>query len=164
MSVKDHDTYLVKVPSGAQTGIKIFIEPGLKVAGGLTTEVLLDFNVDKSFVLKGNINTPAGIKGFNFKPVIRAVNNTTAGVLEGVVNYADTVLLPDASVWIEQDTVITTAYTDGGGFYAIPGIPAGLYKVSATKEGFDTISFEDVKIVEGNLTVQNFTLDSLVVE
>lgn len=164
LSVKDHETYSVKVPSGSQTGIKIFIEPALRVAGGLTAEVLLDFNVDKSFVLKGNVNTPAGIKGFNFKPVIRAVNNTTAGVIEGVVTYADTVLLPDVSVWIEQDTVITTAYTDDTGFYAMPGIPAGFYTVSAVKEGFDTVSYADVEVVEGNLTVQNFVLDSTEVK
>lgn len=164
ISVIDHETYEVKVPSGAQTGIKIFMEPALRVAGGLTSEVLLDFNVDKSFVLKGNVNTPAGIKGFNFKPVIRAVNNTTAGVIEGVVTYADTVLLPDVSVWIEQDTVITTAYTDTTGFYAMPGIPVGFYTVSAVKEGFDTVSYADVEVVEGNLTVQNFVLDSTEVK
>ena len=164
ISVKEYETYEVKVPSGAQTGIKIFIEPALRVAGGLTTEVLLDFNVDKSFVLKGNINSPAGIKGFNFKPVIRAVNNTTAGVIEGVVTYADTVLLSDVSVWLEQDTVVTTAYTDTTGFYAMPGIPAGYYTVSATKEGFDTVSYSDVEVMEGNLTVQNFVLDSTEVK
>jgi len=164
LSVKDQETYSVKVPSGSQTGIKIFIEPALNVAGGLTTEVLLDFNVDKSFVLKGNASTQAGIKGFNFKPVIRAVNNTTSGVVEGVVIDADSLLLQDVSVWIEQDTVITTAYTDLEGYYAIPGIPAGFYSLSATKEGFDTITYSDVEIVEGNLTVQNFTLNPTEVE
>ncbi|MEN8227644.1 MAG: DUF4382 domain-containing protein [Bacteroidota bacterium] len=164
LSVIDHETYGVKVPSGAQTGIKIFIEPALKVAGGLTTEVLLDFNVEKSFVLKGDLMTPAGIKGFNFKPVIRAVNNTTAGVMEGVVTYADTVLLEDVSVWTEQDTVITSAFTDTEGYYAMPGLPAGFYTVSAAKEGFDTVSYADVEVVEGNLTVQNFVLDSTVVK
>lgn len=155
--VKEGETYGLKVPSGAQTGIKIFIEPELYVAGGLTTEVLLDFNIEKSFILKGNVNTPAGIKGFNFKPVIRAVNITTAGTVEGVVDYADT-LQQDVSVWIAQETVITSAFTDTSGYYAMPGIPAGFYTLSAAKEGFDTITFEGVEIVAGNLTRQNFTL------
>lgn len=155
--VKEGETYGLKVPSGAQTGIKIFIEPELHVAGGLTTEVLLDFNIEKSFILKGNASTPAGIKGFNFKPVIRAVNNTTAGTVEGVVDYADT-LQHDVSVWIAQETVITSAFTDTSGYYAMPGIPAGFYTLSAAKEGFDTITFEGVEIVAGNLTRQNFTL------
>ncbi|MCK5137510.1 MAG: DUF4382 domain-containing protein [Bacteroidales bacterium] len=161
ISVKDFDTYTVKVPSGSQTGIKVFIKPSLKVAGGLTAEVLLDFNVDKSFVLKGNMNTPAGIKGFNFKPVIRAVNNTTAGVVQGVVMDTDSVLLSDVSVWIEQDTVVTTAYTNDEGFYAMPGIPAGQYSLSALKEGFDTLTYNNVEVIEGNFTIQNFMLEAL---
>jgi len=160
IKVKDFDTYSVKVPSGSQTGIKVFVKPALKIAGGLTTEVLLDVNVDKSFVLKGNMDSPAGIKGFNFKPVIRAVNNTTAGAVEGVVMDVDSVLLADASVWIEQDTVVTSAFTNTEGYYAMPGILAGLYSVSAVKEGFDTLTFEGVEVVEGNLTIQNFLLEA----
>ncbi len=159
ISVKDFDTYRVKVPSGSQTGIKVFIKPSLKVAGGLTAEVLLDFNVDRSFVLNGNLKTPAGIKGFNFKPVIRAINNTSAGVVQGVVMDIGSVLLSDAEVWIEQDTVVTTAYTTEEGFYAMPGIPAGLYSLSAVKAGFDTLSYDEIEVVEGNLTVQNFMLE-----
>ena len=159
ISVKEHGSYSVKVPSGAQTGIKIFIKPSLIVAGGLTEEVLLDFNVDKSFVMLGNINTPAGIKGFIFKPVIRAVNNTTSGTVEGIVMDADSVLLEDAAVWIGKDTVLTTAYTDQDGYYAMPGIPAGLYSLSAAKEGFDTVTYTGIEVTEGNLTVQNFMLE-----
>jgi len=157
LKVKEGEKYSIKVPSGQQTGIKIFMEPALEVVGGLTTDVLLDFSVEKSFILKGNYKTPAGIKGFNFKPVIRAVNMTTTGTIEGVVDYSDT-LQKDVSVWIELDTVITSAFTDTVGYYAMPGIPAGFYTVSAAKEGFDTIAVEGVEIVAGNLTVQNFTL------
>lgn len=159
ISVKDFDTYRVKVPSGSQTGIKVFIKPSLKVAGGLTAEVLLDFNVDRSFVLNGNLKTPAGIKGFNFKPVIRAVNNTTAGVVEGVVMDVNSVLLSDVSVWIEQTDIVTTAYTNEEGYYAMPGIPAGLYSLSAVKAGFDALSYDEIEVIEGNLTVQNFILE-----
>ena len=159
------EPYNLKVPSGPQTGIKIFIEPSLRVVGGLTTEVLLDFNVEKSFILKGNMDSPAGIKGFNFKPVIRAVNNTTAGTVDGMVMNSDTalefayVLMEQV---VEQDTFeITSASTDEAGYYAMPGVPAGLYSLSATLDGFDTVTFEGVEVVEGNLTVQNFTLTKL---
>lgn len=157
LTVKEGDTYSLKVPSGAQTGIKVFIKPDLHVEGGLTTDVLLDFSIEKSFILKGNTKSPAGIKGFNFKPVIRAVNITTAGSIEGVVDYADT-LMQDVSVWIAQDTVITSAFTDTTGYYAMPGIPSGFYTVGAAKEGFDTITVEGVEIVAGNITIQDFTL------
>jgi len=157
LKVKEGDTYRLKVPSGPQTGIKIFMEPDLHVAGGLTTDVLLDFSIEKSFILKGDTQSPAGIKGFNFKPVIRAVNATTSGTIEGLVDYSDT-LQKDVSVWIAEDNVISSAFTDTAGYYAMPGIPAGLYSVSAAKEGFDTITVEGVEILAGNRTVQNFTL------
>ena len=160
LTVKEGETYNMKVPSGSQTGIKMFMKPDLHVAGGLTTEVLLDFNIEKSFILKGNTKSPAGIKGFNFKPVIRAVNITTAGTIEGMVTNSDTALHA-ASVWIAQDTVITSAFTDTVGYYAMPGIPAGLYTMSATLEGFDTVIFEGVEIIEGNLSVQDFILTKL---
>ncbi len=161
LTVKDGDTYSMKVPSGAQTGIKIFMKPDLHVEGGLTTDVLLDFSIEKSFILKGNTKSPAGIKGFNFKPVIRAVNITTAGTVEGLVTDPASVLLEEASVYIIQgEDTITTASTVEG-YYAMPGIPAGLYTLSSTKAGYDTVSFESVEILAGNLTVQDFTLTPL---
>jgi hypothetical protein len=160
LKVKEGGEYKVKVPSGQQTGIKIFMEPALKVVSELTTEVVLDFNLEKSFVLKGNANTPAGIKGFNFKPVVKALNKTTEGTLAGEVFDADTdALLPGVSVWIEQEeTLIASASTDEQGYYAIPGTAAGFYEVIAASEGFYNDTVEGVEIVEGNLTVQDFIL------
>jgi len=160
LTVKGGEDYNIKVPSGAQTGIKIFLEPALKVAGGLTSDVLLDFSLEHSFVLKGNMDTPAGIKGFNFKPVIKAVNNTVEGTLEGVVTDADAdTLLPGASVWIEQDeNKIASALTDGEGYYAMAGVPAGFYDVIAAMEGFDNDTVKDVEIVEGDPIIQDFAL------
>ena len=160
LKVEDGDEYMVKVPSGEQTGIKIFMDPPLNVVSELTTEVVLDFNLEKSFVLKGNANTPAGIKGFNFKPVVKAVNNTTEGTLAGEVYDADTeTLLPGISVWIEQDGAeIASASTDEQGYYAFPGLIAGFYDVIAGSDGFYSDTVEGVQIVEGNLTVQDFIL------
>jgi len=159
IAVKGYDTYSVKVPSGSQTGVKVFMKPSLKVAGGLTAEVVLDFSLEKSFVLKGNMNTPAGIKGFNFKPVIRAVNNTIAGSVEGVVSDTAGVLLPGVLVSIGQDAVLSSATTDGDGFYAMPGILPGIYTMSAEFAGYNTLSVEGVEVVEGNKTVQDIALE-----
>jgi hypothetical protein len=158
IKVKDGETYNLKVPSGAQTGIKVFISPYLKVEGGLTSELLLDFNLEKSFVLKGNMDTPAGIKGFNFKPVIRAVNISTAGRIEGIVTDTSNVQLENAHVWIEQDSVVASAFTDSLGYYAIIGIPAGIYSLYATGESFDTVAYHGIEVVAANLTIQNFIL------
>ena len=69
LKIKDQPgEYNVKVPSGGQTGIKVFITPALHVEGGLTSELLLDFDLAKSFVMRGNLDHSAGVNGFIFKP------------------------------------------------------------------------------------------------
>lgn len=156
LKLRDYDDpYRVKVPSGSQTGIKIKIYPYLEVAEGLTSELLLDVDLSRSFVLRGNMYNN---HGFIFKPVIRAANMTTAGRIEGMVTDTADVKIKEATLWLEQDTVVATAFADTLGFYAIIGIPAGTYSIRATKDGYDTVSFHGVNIVAGNKTVRNFKL------
>jgi hypothetical protein len=158
LKVKDGDNFSLKVPSGQQTGIKVFIRPGLVVTGGLTSELLLDFDLSRSFVMRGNMDSPAGIKGFIFKPVIRAVNNSTAGRLEGKVTDKTNAKIKEASIIVKQDTVVASAIADTMGYYAIIGLPSGTYSVLAAKANFDTVKVDGVKIVEGNRTILNFIL------
>jgi len=159
LKIKDlPDVFKVKVPSGSQTGIKLFINPVLQVEGGLTSELLLDFNLSRSFVMRGNLNT-AIKNGFIFKPVIRASNLSSTGRIEGVVSDTADNKIANAEVWIEQDSVIATSYTDTVGYYALIGIPAGTYSIFATKENFDTIQYSDLKVVAGNRVIQNIVLD-----
>lgn len=158
LKVKNGESYSVKVPSGRQTGIKVFIRPGLVVEGGLTSELLLDFDLSGSFLMKGNMDTPAGIKGFTFKPVIRAVNNSTAGRLEGKVTDENNAKIKAASIIVKQDTVVASAIADTMGYYAITGLPSGNYSVLAAKENYDTVKVDGVQIVEGNRTILDFIL------
>ena len=158
LKVKDGDNFRLKIPSGQQTGIKIFIRPGIVVDGGLTTELLLDFDLSRSFVMRGNMESPAGIKGFLFKPVIRAVNNSTAGRLEGKVTDKNNAKIKAASIIVKQDTIVASAIADTLGYYAIVGLPAGTYSVLAAKENFDTVKVDGVQIVQGNRTILNFIL------
>ncbi len=156
--LKDSTAFDLKVPSGAQTGIKIFVQPAIQVIGDLSAELLLDFDVSKSFIVKGNPNTPAGILGFNFKPVIRAVNQSLAGTLAGSVSDANATILPEAMVWVEQDSIVSTVFTDDVGAYTIMGLPAGDYTVHATKSNHDTVSVSGISIVAGNAIQQDFVL------
>jgi hypothetical protein len=150
--------FRVKVPGGRQTGIKIFISPAIRVEGGLTSELLLDFDLDKSFVMRGNLEHSAGVNGFIFKPCIRAVNNSTAGRIEGMVTDTLKVKIREAKLWIKQDTIMATAIGDTLGHYAFIGVPAGTYSVFATKTGYDTVSYTGVRVVEANRTSVNFVL------
>ncbi|MFZ2340323.1 MAG: DUF4382 domain-containing protein [Bacteroidales bacterium] len=159
LKVKDGETYTVRVPSGSQTGIKIFINPVLVVEGGITTEMILDFDLSNSFVMQGSMNSPAGIRGFHFKPVIRAVNNSVAGRLEGKVTDKNGAKIKEASIVVKQDTVVATAVADTLGYYAVIGLPSGVYSVIAAKENYDTLKVEDVIITSGNRKVLNLELE-----
>jgi hypothetical protein len=159
LTVKGYtESFNVKVPSGAQTGIKIFIEPELRVSGGLTTELLLDFDLSKSFVIRGTLKPQGAMNGFIFKPVIRASNLSTAGRIEGLVADTAKVKVKSAKVWIAQDTIVATAIADTMGFYGLIGIPAGSYKLYAHKEGYDTVKYTGIEVLAGNKTLKNVIL------
>ena len=157
----------LKVPSGEQTGIKVFIKSGITVVGGLSADLLLDFDVSRSFVAKGNLNTPAGIQGFNFKPVIKACNLSTAGTLTGVVSTmedTDELFLEGAQISVmAADTLNTSGFTNEDGQYAILGLEAGTYQVFAALEGYVNSDTLDVEIVAANKTIQDFQLEAEVV-
>src|SRR3990167_5116760 len=78
----------VTIPSGDASGLKVYIDPPLEIRTGAVSELMLDFDVSKSFVVQGNPETPAGIKGFHFKPVVRVGNSSVHGTISGEV-YSD---------------------------------------------------------------------------
>ena len=150
----DGTTYNLDVPSGSQSGIKVFIKPELMVNGGLSSDLLLDFDVSKSFVQKSG--------GFNFKPVIKASNLSTAGTLMGTVTAVE----QDTIVGVEgaqvavfiADTLNTTTFSDIDGGYMLMGLEAGSYKVEVEKDGYLTQTGEEVQINAANKTIQDFEL------
>jgi uncharacterized repeat protein (TIGR02059 family) len=151
------DIFNMKVPSGQQTGIKIFISPVIHVEGGISAELILDFNLSKSFVMRGH----DAKNGFIFKPVISATNSSTAGRIEGFVTDNSPVKagIENAIVSLQKDTVApVTALTDGSGHYVFIGVPAGIYLMSATKVNYDTASINGVVVVAGNKVTQNFVI------
>jgi hypothetical protein len=155
----------LKVPSGEQTGIKVFIDPFIRVVGGLTSELLLDFDIRRSFVVQGNPETPAGIKGFHFKPVVRAVNVSIVGSIGGTVKDNSGTELASVLITLEQEGVELTPTAQTGsdpenpGKYLIPGLQPGLYKVIASKEGYVTKDSTDVEVFIGNQSQVDFILE-----
>lgn len=159
----DGRSFDLKVPSGEQTGIKVLISPGLTVTGGLSADLLLDFDVSRSFVARGNLDTAAGINGFNFKPVIKACNSSTAGTLAGRVSSMEAETetgLEGAQVTVlAADTVNTTAFSDADGNYAIMGLAAGAYRVLAEAADFFPSDTLDIQIDAANVTRQDFLME-----
>ena len=58
-------------PSAGMSGIKVILTDAIVVEEGATTDVLLDFDAEESFVLRGNTITQNGLL---FKPVIKVIN------------------------------------------------------------------------------------------
>jgi len=164
VTLQDGQTFDLKIPSGAQSGIKINVEPAIEVTGNISAEILLDFDVARSFVPRGVIGGP-GFNGFIFKPVIRASNLSTAGRITGEVAVGDsagtTNTLNEAQVWVTRfDSVFSTTFSDEQGSYALIGLPEGTYNLHATKTNFDTTTVNDVVVTAGNETEQNLTLEA----
>lgn len=157
--LKDGTSFDLKIPSGSSSGLKIKIAPELVVESGVESEVLLDFDVSKSFKVQGNMNTPAGIKGFMFKPVIRAMCQKYSGIVEGKVFENETIPVAEAHVQIiVADTVYSSALTDATGSYALIGLPAGNYKMVCEKEAYTPVLVDLVTVKARETTVQDFLL------
>ncbi len=163
LKLKDNDEeFVMKVPSGEQTGIKMFVDPVIHVEGGISAELLLDFDLSQSFVMRGH----DAQNGFIFKPCIRASNISTSGRIEGVVTDDTEGKAPveNATVTLQKGTEEPiTALTDATGHYAFIGVPAGTYSMIASRENYVEAVAESVAVVAGNKTAQNFVLKGLPV-
>jgi len=144
------------VPSGARTGIKIILRPPLEVSGGDLAEVLLDFDVSKSFIMRGKWRH--NFPGFIFRPVIRAVVLNKAGTIAGAVSDTSGTALPGVEIEVSRDSVVTHTFTNRLGFYRILGLAEGTYTVKAEKEGYLLQEVSGLEVTKGQVVNQNFTL------
>ncbi|HCY41642.1 MAG TPA: hypothetical protein DHV48_09855 [Prolixibacteraceae bacterium] len=157
--LKDGTNFDLKIPGGTTSGLKIKLSPELVVESDVESEVVLDFDVSKSFIVQGNTKKPDQIKGFLFKPVIRAMVQKYSGIIEGKVSENETTPIAEAHVQIlRADTVYSSALTDETGAYALIGLPAETYKMVCEKEGYGAVTVDQVIVKAREKTVQNFTL------
>ncbi len=158
----DGRSFDLKIPSGSQSGIKIKVTPGIVVEGGLTTELLLDFDLSKSFVVKGDPSRVDGINGFNFKPVIRAINSSTAGRVSGtIIRATDDAPLENVYLVLTPDESTETtyeAYTAADGTYTFLGVPAGDYSLTASIEGYEDGEYVGIEVIAGNRTTADLLM------
>lgn len=132
-------TRTIKVPSGAQTGIKISLSTagaengaGVEIRTGETV-LVVDFDVAQNFVMQGDAESPAGIKGFIFTPRLRAVARDVAGSIAGTVSAPDGVSTEGLTVSATRtdvtDAPVATTITSATGKYKINFLPPGAYVV-----------------------------------
>ncbi|WP_460617949.1 DUF4382 domain-containing protein [Hymenobacter ruber] len=127
---RDGQQYDLKTPSGQTSGVKLKLEKAtLKLRE--TYQLLLDFDVAKSIVERGNWK-PGNDKKERYllKPVIRVVAQDLRAGLHGTVSPAASrpqILAIRTSGLLAPDTVSTAA--DASGEFRISGLAAGSYRV-----------------------------------
>lgn len=153
----------MRVPSGASSGIKLKLRPeavdetgsegaagegeggeevesgGIEIIGGQTV-LVVDFDVNRSFRIQGNPETPAGIKGVSFKPTLRVAVADLSGDVSGTVSTALTdvalegLVVTAERVESEEDTEFQswsgTAMTNASGMYTLAYLAPGTYIVT----------------------------------
>lgn len=157
------------IPSGSESGLKIKIEPTIQLNEGQTSDVLLDFDLSKSFVVKGNLGST--INGFIFKPVVRGVLLGTAGRIEGKVTAEGGAALEHAMVklWSQEngnvvwgdENILISAFSELNGNYKLIGLPVGNYTMTCEMEGYKNDTIENVQVTAGISTTANFQLETL---
>ena len=161
IKLNDGREFDLKVPSGNTSGLKIKISPVLEIMEGMYGEVLIDFDVSRSFNAIGSDNSKNGIKGFHFNPVVRGVNMTVTSGISGIVSDTDdaAILVQNALIkLISGEDTITSALSAEDGYYAIIGVPEGAYSMMCTHADYDTLKVDNVEVLSGEITEQNFLL------
>lgn len=140
VTLNDNTKPAIKWPSAGKNGIRIILDKPFEVTGG-TTNLLLDFDVGRSFVMRGNSISQNGLL---FKPVIHAVTQQSTGTISGTVraDNAQGAAIAGATVEIlkagtalndtNDNNIVRTAMTDANGNFTIAFLPAGTYVVRAT--------------------------------
>jgi hypothetical protein len=130
----------IKWPSAGKNGIKLILDGPFNVATG-TTNLLIDFDVGRSFVMRGNSISQNGLL---FKPVIHATTQQNTGTISGTVrgDNATGPVIAGATVEVlkngttlgdtNSNNVVRTGVTDVNGNFTLAFVPPGTYVVRAT--------------------------------
>ncbi|WP_439182271.1 DUF4382 domain-containing protein [Carboxylicivirga taeanensis] len=154
IKLKDGRVLVENVPGDDETGVDLFIEPVLKIKGGVTSDLLLALDVSKSFVLEGDLSAPTGVEGFSFTPVIKAADLSITGSLKGYIMDATETPIEGVRVLVlDGQEVYTTTFTDAAGNFAILGLETGIYSLVFEKQGYKTITIDKAEVYAANTTI-----------
>ncbi|PYQ64597.1 MAG: hypothetical protein DMF53_07110 [Acidobacteria bacterium] len=99
---------------------------------------------------------------FGLAGAAHAQTDVTTSRISGTVEDSSKSPLPGVTVEaVNTETGLRQAeVTDANGFYRILNLPTGMYKVSASLDGFATATAEKVRLLIGSTPTVNFTLQS----
>jgi hypothetical protein len=96
-----------------------------------------------------------------------AQRTTETGILNGIVTDDQGAPLPGVTVNASSPELMlpqVSVVTDTKGFYRIPQLPVGYYKVVFELDGFKTVIREGIKINLGQITRLNLTMEATVIQ
>lgn len=122
--------------------IDIPIDPYFTMGNDMNEKFLLDIDINQSFNLEDIKYEDHGsgmmmnISGYSFSPVMRFVQMSEAGTIQGTIQDGN-MGLADATVYLMQNgKVYTTTHTNQNGDYKFIGIPKGSYTVDVELDGY----------------------------
>lgn len=140
--IKNGERFEMKTPSAQQSGLKIKVNENIE--GGMTYDLVIDFDAAKSIVEAGNSGQ------LILKPVLRAyLDEVSTGIMGQVLPLeAQPVKVTAAK---GDDTMNT--YVDAEGNYKISGLDNGIYTLTLTpNELYAPVILEGVVVEEGKIT------------
>ncbi len=145
-------TVEAKLPSGELKFVRPF-----EVAEDTETQLLLDFDLQKSVVFTG-ASQSEDLK-IIVKPVVKlSIEHKEAlGTIAGKVTDDDNNPIEEAEVIVEDTTLSVT--TDENGDYTIADVPVGTYTVTASAEDYASASQDNVEVSEDATSTVNFALE-----
>jgi hypothetical protein len=133
----------LNLTSTGSSGLKLFVDPPIQINAGATTEILLDFDLSKSFHPVPATDALTATS-YLLMPVVRVTNRTATGEIHGTVTEDDglggQVGVEAATVYVmppgETDPLnsIATTGTIADGSYTVLGLAVGTYDVLAIKD------------------------------
>jgi hypothetical protein len=161
VTTTDGEVYALKTPSGQSSGVKLKLDKAT-LRQRETFQLLLDFDVAKSIVERGNWK-PGNDKKERFllKPVIRLLAQDITGALRGTVTPAPSLpqVLAIRSSITPADTFST--FADASGAFQINSLPSGTYRVElypTTTAAKDQPAYHSV-ILSGKTVTTNQVTD-----
>ncbi len=154
VTLKDGRTFNLKVPSGAQSGIKLHFT--FTVNAGEQQPLLLDVDLSRAFkpIPGSGVKRPEDIKQFKFQPslAMRLINVVQAGSISGTVSNADGPLSGVTVTALRDSQQVTSTSTEADGTYTLSGLPTGTYNVAFSAEGYVAQAIADVAVQAGSAT------------
>lgn len=156
----------LKLTSQDTSGYKVMFDPAIEVIGGLKREVLLDFDLSKTFK-PVPASDPLTATSYHLHPVIKVAVLSESGEVRGVVTEDDgtgaLVGVVGASLYLlppgetDLNEAITSTATGAAGSYALLGVAPGTYDVAAVV-GPKTARLDGVVVAAGSYSTADLTV------